>query len=91
MTTFKQLTESAKNKGFKIESFTNIFDRFGDMGTMETTLSIKLEDYVWYTWTIWSEDVDDRDMFFEGRYNQCNGAKQKTYKKERKALEILGL
>lgn len=88
MKNFENLVTAAKRKGFKFEAFSTKFDRWGDQITEQTYLQIQIGKSVWYTWMSFK---DDDYLFFEGRYNQNNGAHQKTFRKEFKALNILGI
>jgi hypothetical protein len=100
MASFNNLIQAAYKKGFKIESFTNIKTRWGTETTPRTIISIEIQPFIWYTWEMfvyWNDDFSERVfneeqyMFFQGRYNQTNGASQKTFRRERKGLSLLGL
>jgi hypothetical protein len=91
MALYNEIVEAAKNKGFQFETYTSFSDRWGEHVLPVTVLSIKLEDHVWYHWDVLPEYYNRFDMFFNGRYNQVNGATQKTFKKEYKAFKLLGI
>ncbi|BAV39408.1 hypothetical protein BPT24_290 [Tenacibaculum phage pT24] len=103
MKTFTELYNKAIEKGLPIDTYTEYFSKLFDGEELEikrTVLIIECEEDINY---IWNRDVYNGDMdfriddnfddliFFDGRYNRKNGAKQCTYKKEQKALRILGL
>lgn len=91
MFTFEELFNAAIAKGFKVEAYSYVFDRWGDRDGEETILSISNKDAIWFTWV--GSIITDNEplMFFHGRYNQNNGATQRTYKKENNMLFDLGL
>tara|TARA_R110001599_G_scaffold196722_1_gene393250 strand:+ start:117 stop:395 length:279 start_codon:yes stop_codon:yes gene_type:complete len=80
------LVETAKNKGLRFEYFSLKFDRWDDEVYPETIIQIEVKKNVWYTW-VYSSDY----LMFKGRYNQVNGATQKTFKVEQNAFYSMGL
>lgn len=91
MHTFEEIYNAAIEKGFKIEAYSNVFDRWGDRGIEETTVQVSNKFAIWFTWSGYPIAGEEPYMFFRGRYNQNNGANQKTFKKERSILFDLGL
>lgn len=101
MTTFTPLVKAIEEKGFRFEIYTNVFNRWGDEVTPETFISVELKPYIWFTWSFhtflntetWNRKYNEENQYldFKGRYNQNNGATQKSIRKEWKALEQLGL
>ncbi len=84
---FDILINAAKNKGLKYDTWSAKFDRWGELVEI-TYVQINTQKHVWCTWAIYK---NENFAFFEGRYNQVNGALQKTYKKEINAYKILGI
>ena len=85
-----QLIEAAKNKGLKFEYFSLKFDRWdeeiGNQYFAETFVQVEIKPSVWFTW------IDHGDfLHFKGRYNQVNGASQRTYRIENNAFYSIGL
>lgn len=93
MFSFEELFNAAITKGFKVEAFSIIADRYGDIDTYncDTVLRISCKRFIWNTWIGCTISGNEPNMFFEGRYNQNNGATQNTYKKECSILFDLGL
>ena len=84
------LVETAKNKGLKFEYYSLKFDRWsdeiGDEFLGKTFVQIEVKKNVWYTWRDYGDFLS-----FKGRYNQINGATQKTFRVEQNAFYSMGL
>lgn len=91
MYTFNEIIEAVKNKGLQFDTYTSFLDRWGENEIPITTLSIKLEKDIWYHWDVLPEYAEKSTMNFKCRYNQTNGATQKSFKKEFKAYRLLNL
>jgi len=89
MSTFTQLVEAAQKKGFSTDIWTTFQDRWGDSVLPTTYVQINTEEHVWCTWRFYPDMYNI--SLFEGRYNQANGVTQKTWRKESRAFELLGV
>jgi hypothetical protein len=93
MNTLQELHTAVTNKGFEFELFTVAFNRFGD------TIGLNNHQKTYFgfgnvdAW-FWFEGYTDNDtgkLFFSEKYFRNTGKSYKTYKKEREALQLLGL
>lgn len=90
MKTFHELYNAAIENGFKVETYSIVFDRWFDR-VDETIIRISNKNAIWFTWSGNVYDGSEPYMMFKGRYNQNNGVTQNTVKKEWGILYDLGL
>ena len=89
MITFEDIVNGANKNDLKIETWTSVFDRWGDEVVPKTFIQVEIGNHFSACWSFFTDDL--RFGFFDGRYNAANGLTQKTFKKEQVCLAKLGL